>query len=251
MNVSVCLASYNGARFIAEQVRSILAQLGPDDELIVCDDASSDDTCKIVAQFADPRLILYANSANVGHVKNFERAIGKAKGEFIFLSDQDDVWDPAKLHTVLRCLELHPDVFLVHHSLATVDAEGLPMSARWNRLAAGRQSRLRYLIRQLVKCQVFGCATAFRRQLLDVLLPFPDSTYAHDHWLAVAAGVRAPVYFLAEPLVSYRLHGGNVTPRRGLSWPRRISLRVRLVRQLATAVRRTLANPRRVAEARW
>jgi len=243
--ISVCLATYNGARFVEEQLRSILLQLAPEDELIVCDDASSDDTCNVIRQLADARIALHAYSQNVGHVRNFERAISAAKGDFIFLSDQDDVWVPGKIRAMLDCLEANPDVELVNHALATVDAEGQPLSTPLNPLREGRQNRLGYLLRQLVKCQVFGCAVGFRRRLLDVLLPFPRSVYAHDHWLAVAAGVRGPVYFLAEPLVQYRLHGANVTPRGGLHWQHRIFVRVRLLQQILIVLGRQLAPSKR------
>ena len=106
--ISVCLATYNGARFVEKQLQSILVQLAPEDELIVCDDGSSDDTCNVIRRLADARIALHAYSQNVGHVRNFERAISAAKGDFIFLSDQDDVWVPGKIRAMLDCLRPIP-----------------------------------------------------------------------------------------------------------------------------------------------
>lgn len=238
--VSVCLAAYNGERFIAEQIRSILDQLAPLDELIVCDDGSLDGTRDVVTAINDPRVVLKSFSSNVGHVRNFERAIKSATGDLIFLSDQDDIWSPEKYTTMIDCFMNNPDVQLVHHALSTMDASGHTIAQLWRPLREGRQVRIFYLLRQLIKCQVFGCAIAFRRSLMDVVLPFPVKTYAHDHWLAVAAGVCGPVFFLNKPLVRYRQHEANLTPKIGLHWRDRISVRVRLLTLTIIAVSRQL-----------
>ncbi len=236
LRVSVCLAAYDGERFIAEQVRSILGQLSPHDELIICDDGSHDGTREIVASIVDSRIILHSFSSNVGHVRNFERAIKIATGDLVFLSDQDDVWSSDKYLIVVDCFLKNPDVVLVHHALSTTDANGYTIDQLWNPLQDGRQFRLFYLLRQLFKCQVFGCAVAFRRSLIDVVLPFPAKTYAHDHWLAVVAGVCGPVLFLNKPLVRYRKHDANLTPKSGMHWPNRVTVRLRLLAMIAVAI---------------
>jgi glycosyltransferase involved in cell wall biosynthesis len=243
MKISVCLAAYNGEHFIAEQLRSILAQLSPHDEVIVCDDGSRDGTRDVVHGMGDARVVLHSFSSNVGHVHNFERAIAAASGDLIFLSDQDDIWAPNKVREVVGCFERHPDVNLVQHALSTIDAEGQPLSPLWNPLPEGRPGRMRFVLRQLAKCQVFGCAVAFRRSLRDVVLPFPPSTYAHDHWLAVASGVCGPVYFLNLPLVRYRQHGANLTPKSGLGPLTRVRLRLLLLGMVLTAIGRRLRWP--------
>ncbi|WP_280154574.1 glycosyltransferase family 2 protein [Piscinibacter sp. XHJ-5] len=243
MKVSVCLAAYNGERYIAEQLRSILAQLSPQDELIVCDDGSRDRTREVVAGIGDPRVTLRTFTHNVGHVRNFERAIAAATGDLIFLSDQDDEWRADKVREVKRCFQENPRLQLVHHALSTMDAEGRTLSPLWNPLREGPQGRAGFLLRQLVRCQVFGCGAAFRRELLDVLLPFPASAYAHDHWLTVAAGVGGSVHFLNLPLVRYRLHGANVTPRQGLGWRGRLRVRWLFLDMIAVAIARRLRRP--------
>ena len=245
MMISVCLASYNGERYIADQIASILEQLPPDGELIVSDDASTDSTLAVVRSFDDPRIRLFAHERNLNYVGNFERAIAAAMGDIVFLSDQDDEWTPDKIDTVLAAFAEHPDAAMVVHALLDVDEEGTPLphqSSLWKPSDAGRRRGAAFLIRQIVKGQVFGCTTAFRRSLLDTLLPFPPLTYAHDHWLAVAAPMAGPVVLLNERLVRYRHHGANVSPRTSLSLGDQVKARAKLATLAATALIRQAAR---------
>jgi glycosyltransferase involved in cell wall biosynthesis len=241
MRVSICLASYNGAAFIERQLATILDDIGPDDEIILSDDASSDRTLEIVASFGDPRIKAHAFRDNVRHVRNFERALQRASGDLIFLSDQDDVWIPGKRQQIVEMFARHDDAVMVVHALSLVDqVENLlsPRSPAWPSSVAGLQPTIRYLLRQLIKNQVTGCAVAFRRDLLTLLLPFPDAVYAHDHWLSVAAPFAGKVYFLDEVLLKYRQHDANVTPKNGLSLGRQIAVRAKLGRLVAIAAGR-------------
>ena len=245
MKISVCLASYNGERFIADQIASILEQLPPDGELIVSDDASTDGTVAVVRSFDDPRIRLFAHKRNLNYVGNFERAIAIANGDIVFLSDQDDEWMPDKIATVLTAFADHPGATMVVHAMLDVDEEGAPLprqSSLWKPSEAGLRTSAAFLIRQIVKGQVFGCTTAFRRSLLDVLLPFPALTYAHDHWLAVAAPATGSVVLLNEPLVRYRHHGSNVSPRTSLSVNGQLKARAKLTVLAATALIRQAAR---------
>src|SRR3954470_24164691 len=104
IRVSVCLAAHDGAHFVGEQVRSILDQLGPDDELVVVDDASTDGTVGIVESFHDPRIRQHRNGVNVGSVRTFERAMVLARGAYLLLADQDDVWVPGRLEAMVDAL---------------------------------------------------------------------------------------------------------------------------------------------------
>jgi glycosyltransferase involved in cell wall biosynthesis len=242
VRVSVCVASYNGERYIEEQLRTILAQLSAADELIVCDDCSRDRTCDIVRAIGDARVRLHTFDANVGHVRNFERAIAASRGEIILLADQDDAWEPDKLERILGVFDAQPDVLMIHHAMTTMDGEGRSLQAIWNPQREGRPRRLPFVLRQWVKCRVSGCALAFRRSLLDIVMPFPSGVYAHDHWFAIAGAIRAPLYLMAQPLVRYRLHGGNATPFQGLPWGRRIVLRMLYLRMVAIALARRMAR---------
>ena len=192
----------------------------------------------------DPRVRVLAEGPNLGHVRNFERALKAATGDVLFLSDQDDVWAADKVREVMAAFAAHPRVQMVHHALATMDETGRTLDPRWNPVAEGESRGAAFLAAQCVRCRVFGCAIALRRPLLDILLPFPPSVYAHDHWLTVAAAAGDGLYQLDKPLVRYRQHRNNVTPKHGLGWRRRIAVRVDMLRMIATALRRTHAARR-------
>ncbi|WP_271008546.1 glycosyltransferase family 2 protein [Paucibacter sp. B51] len=241
---SVCIATYNGQSYIEEQLRSILVQLGPDDEVIVSDDRSKDATVDLVRQLGDPRVRVLPEGPNLGHVRNFERALKAATGDILFLSDQDDVWAPGKVHEVMAAFAAHPRVQMVHHALATIDETGSTLDPRWNPVPEGEFRGAAFLAAQCVRCRVFGCAVALRRPLLDVLLPFPPSVYAHDHWFTIAAAAGDGLYQLDKPLVRYRQHRHNVTPKHGLGWRRRFAVRLDMLRMIATALCRTRAARR-------
>ena len=99
--ISVCIATYNGEKYIREQLDSILVQLGPDDEIVVCDDRSSDRTLELIEGYRDSRIHVHRNEKNLGHVRNFEKAISLSRGDYLFLSDQDDVWLPGRVQEML------------------------------------------------------------------------------------------------------------------------------------------------------
>jgi len=213
MTVSVCIASFNGSNFIEEQISSILCQLGADDEIIVSDDCSDDNTIKILESFNDSRLKIIKNCTNVGHVKNFERALSFAKNEFIFLSDQDDVWLPDKVQSIVKLFREDPELYFVHHSISLLHSRIDCLFPPFYILPNKDQYYLKFLFFQLLSPNVWGCATAFRRNILKIYLPFPSFVYAHDHWLAlVVASSRKRIRLLSNTYLLRRLHGNNLTP---------------------------------------
>lgn len=241
MKVSVCLASYNGEAFLARQLESILRDLAPGDEIVLSDDGSTDRTVAIAREIGDDRLKVHAFAQNLRHVGNFERAFGLATGDLIFLADQDDIWVAGKRDKVVAEFVRSPTIVMVVHALRLIDANDrviAPRSAVWARSDAGCRPRAAYLIRQLIKNQVTGCATALRRDLFDILLPFPKMVYAHDHWMSVAAPFLGDVLFLDEALVDYRQHDANVTPKEGLSPVDRVKVRAKLAMLAAVAAKR-------------
>ena len=116
--VSVCIASYNGEKFILEQLNSILTQIHEKDEILICDDKSTDSTVEIIKKINDSRLKLYENDKNLGYTKNFERVLSLSKGDIIITSDQDDIWLPGKYKTIIKNLKL---VDFVVHDAKIVD----------------------------------------------------------------------------------------------------------------------------------
>jgi glycosyltransferase involved in cell wall biosynthesis len=236
VRVSVCLAAHNGAAFIADQVRSILDQLGPADELVVVDDDSSDNTVAIIESFGDPRIRLYRNDSNVGYVRVFERALGLAQGAYLLLADQDDIWVPGRLEAMAAALD---SAGVVATSVAVLgDPSGRP---RWRLRAEDSRRYATNVAAVLVGVRwYFGCAMGLRRDLLATALPFPPwLTESHDLWIGLVGNVRHEMRHLEAPSVERRLHDANQTPLRWRSMPTILRARVMLARCVVEARRRT------------
>ena len=201
--ISVCLATYNGERFIKEQLDSILCQLDKNDEVILSDDGSKDQTLDIVKAYNDPRIHVYHNQ-NHGFVYNFENAISHASGDYIFLSDQDDIWFPNK---VARCLDLLQDHIIVNHNSLITDKDG---KGDGNDFFSMHHSKGGFW-QTIWRNSYSGCCMAFRKELLEWALPFPKNIASHDIWLGLIAEKKGTSCFLDEPLIYYRRHGHNAS----------------------------------------
>jgi glycosyltransferase involved in cell wall biosynthesis len=203
VTISVCLATYNGQRYLDEQLRSILDQLGPDDEVIISDDASTDDTLSVARAARDRRVRILDHTDRVGYSKNFERAVSAATGEIIFLSDQDDVWLPGKVERMVAELDQHDlvvsDVSVVDGDLRVLD----PSHFAKHRVRRG-------FVRNLAATRYIGAAMAMRRELVQLALPFPDRVRwcAHDYWLTLVGEAYGRVALVDDPLMLYRRHEG-------------------------------------------
>lgn len=222
--VSVCMAAYNGSRYVRPQVTSILPQLHEKDELIIVDDDSQDDTRAVIESIGDNRVRLVRNDRNLGVVRSFERALALARGEIIFLSDQDDVWVPEKVAKVLDVFERHPDVTLVATDAALIDQNGVQLTGSYY----GRRGKFRSgVFSNLLRCKYLGSTMAFRSGLLSKVMPFPDGKEVlHDIWIGVVNRIsQGRTFFINEPLIWYRRHSASVT---GGVLARRQQLRIRL-----------------------
>ena len=206
MKVSVCMAAYHGERYIGEQIRSILSELRPGDELLVSDDAPGGETERIVRAIAqtDAR-VQYLCGEGKGVVRNFEHVLSAATGDVLFLSDQDDVWLPGKVEAVLR--EIGNGACLVVHDARITD-ESLQVTAP--SFFALRGSRPGFL-HNFLRNGYMGCCMALTRPVLARALPFPPDLPMHDQWLGLTAERCGRVCFLRQPYLLYRQHGGNVT----------------------------------------
>ncbi|MDO9219960.1 MAG: glycosyltransferase family 2 protein [Thiobacillus sp.] len=213
MKISVCLAMYNGANYLVPQIRSILDQLGQFDEIVVVDDCSQDESVQIVNAFGDSRIRLIRNDSNLGILAAFEGALRESAGDIIFLSDQDDVWLPGKVE---RCLAALVDCPLVVTDCAVVDSELELLSPSFFRLRHSRPG----VLHNLWKNTYLGCCMAFRRELLQIALPFPNRIPMHDMWLGMIAEIHGGTCFVPEPLLLYRRHGGNASDTAGRSTAR-------------------------------
>lgn len=203
--ISVCIASYNGARFIKEQLESILCQLSGCDEIIISDDGSTDDTLAIIDKIQDSRIKVFENkTVDHGVVPNFENALKHASGEYIFLCDQDDVWCPNKVTVVLDYLSEYD--FVVHNALI-VDSNGMSKRLSYFDL---RHTKYGYL-QNLWKMRYLGCCMVFRKKCLDSILPFPRKILWHDMWIALILHLKYKGCLIHENLINYRRHGDNAS----------------------------------------
>lgn len=202
--ISVCMATYNGEKFIRSQIESILTQLGPADELIISDDGSADNTLEIIKEFRDNRIKIYKGNFK-NFIRNFENALTKAKGEFIFLSDQDDVWESTKVQRILPLLQQFD---LVISDSSVVDEELNPLNPSFFKLLRSGKG----IVKNVLKSTYYGSCMAFRKNVLTTALPFPDTTeIGHDLWLGLVAEMTGSVLFLEEPLIKYRRHNATFT----------------------------------------
>ncbi len=225
MNISVCLTTFNGEKFIKEQIDSILAQISENDEVIVSDDGSKDHTLAILQSLNDKRIKIFHNTGRHGFIYNFENALNKAQGNYIFLSDQDDIWLPEKVKIVLKKLN---DCDLIVHDAELVDGTGHDLKKNYYSTLHSKTG----FLANLWKNRFLGCCMAFRKDVLKDCLPFPNHICGHDFWIGMIAIKRYKVRFIPDILICYRRHGDNVSPasnKSTLSLSRKIVNRVTML----------------------
>ena len=204
MMISVCIATLNGGRFVREQVKSVLPQLSEDDEVVVSDDGSTDDTVEILKSINDKRMKVCQNEGRHGFIWNFENALKKAKGDVIFLCDQDDIWKPEKVKVVLRALKDHD---IVLHDAEIIDKDGTKAGILYSEGLHKREG----FWSNLWKTRWLGCCMAFRKNVLEYALPFPHHIVGHDGWISAVGLAKFDYYYIADALMWYRRHGENVS----------------------------------------
>jgi glycosyltransferase involved in cell wall biosynthesis len=204
MKVSVCIATYNGEKYIKDQLDSILDQLDDYDEVIISDDSSTDNTLNIIKSINDKRIKIFSNQKFKSPTYNFENAISQASGEVIFLADQDDVWMENKIMKVKEKL-LFYDVVVTNCIIVDRDLNMINNSFyKFNNSGKG-------ILKNIYKNSYLGCCLAFKKKTLELALPFPEKIPMHDIWLGFVFGLFYNTSFIVEPLVYYRRHGSNAS----------------------------------------
>jgi glycosyltransferase involved in cell wall biosynthesis len=211
--ISVALCTYNGERFLQTQLSSILDQTRLPDEVILCDDASSDRTLEIAAAFAEHApfpVRIVRNESNLGSNRNFQQAIELCSGELIVLSDQDDVWVPERLERSECELRKRPGCGLVFSDATVIDDEGHPTgNTLWQNFAftPELQERMRKGSYTPLAHYRFitGATVMFRSEFRPFLFPILGE-WIHDGWIAMLIACLSGVCFISEPLVQYRQH---------------------------------------------
>lgn len=207
--VSVVMAVYNGAPHLKAQLTTMLADLAPIDEVIVVDDASHDDSLRIVESLAEPRIRVIRHARNLGVRRTFEDGLSAASHEVIFLCDQDDLWQRGKRDALTACFERDPGCMVALSDAAIIDAAA---NLRGESFMATRGGFRGGLLANLLRNRFLGCTMALRRSLLEVVLPIPAAAPMHDMWIGSLATMVGRVAYVPAPLIQYRRHEGNVTP---------------------------------------
>ncbi len=224
MQVSVCMTTHNGALFLREQLDSILVQLKENDELIISDDGSSDNTLEILQSYNHRIKILPPKKFN-DPIKNFEYALINSTGEIIFLADQDDVWYPGKIKAMTNALSgcdlVVCDCRLVDENLIVI----APSFFESNKSNQG-------LLNNFIKSSFVGCCMAFHRKVLSKALPFPKAISMHDQWIGLIAQKYFKVKFVPQILVDHRRHSKNYSTTGGRS---KNSLRKKVISRVKLA----------------
>ena len=203
--ISVCIATYNGERFIRQQIQSIVCQLNANDEVIVSDDGSTDATRDIIRSIGDRRIRIIEGPERKSPTLNFECALKAAKGDYIFLSDQDDVWKQNKVEVCMKWLQQYACV-VSDAEVTDYSLNPLPPS-----LYAIIQVRPGRIYNTIWKNGYTGCCMAFRRDVLNASLPFPKSIPMHDIWIGNVAAYKYNVKFITDKLIYFRRHEDTVS----------------------------------------
>ena len=220
--ISVCMATYNGERFIKKQLDSILSQLSEHDELIISDDGSTDGTLNIISSYNDNRIKVFHHQKDTELLKikhsrnfylvasNFENALSKSNGDYIFLSDQDDIWKMNKVSEILSALK-NNDIVMSNFSI--IDEFNNVVVEKFYSLSPISKS----LLMNIIKSKFLGCCMAFKRSVLEYALPFPKKIIGHDYWIGCLGTKKFQFSFINEPLHMYRRANNNVSTASGKS----------------------------------
>ena len=231
--ISIAMATYNGEKYLKEQLDSILLNMFDNDELVISDDGSDDTTIQTIKEYvARDSRIKFLNGPKMGIKQNFANAIKHSSGKYIFLSDQDDVWDRNKVEKVL-------DVFMtskstcVLHNAEIVDENLLS----WERtFFEFRKSQLGYF-RNILKNSYIGCCMAFSSSLKDIILPIPDTIEMHDQWIGLISEKLGKNVLMNDCLIKYRRHKKNFSEMTHHSVRKMLYNRYKLILELNNRLR--------------
>ena len=212
--ISVAMASYNGEKYIYDQIMSILNQTVQIDELIICDDNSTDNTVKEVKRIDDHRIKLYVNSQNLGYINNFHKAVGLTKGDLVFLADQDDIWINTKVEKMTKIMkDKSCEALCSNFVLIDANGEEIHYKEQFNTNSFIDDAK-KYLERITFRRLVFGniaqgCTYCISGKVRDTYAEISNSQVVHDYQIMLIAASIGDVYFVNENLIKYRLHGNN------------------------------------------
>lgn len=212
--ISVVMATYNGARFLREQLDSLFFQTRAMDELIVYDDASEDDTVAIVRQYQQryPAIVkIFVQKQRVGYIRNFADALRMADGDLLFLCDQDDIWDADKIQCMSVWMEAHPQISCLNCAADYIDEHGNLLKQPPQRNLTVDEYTAISFDEILLHNISMGCTMAFHKTIRDCYLQTSSFQCAHDWELNMIAAANQSLYYVNQPLIRYRIHEDNTT----------------------------------------
>jgi glycosyltransferase involved in cell wall biosynthesis len=230
MKISVCITTYNGEKYVKDQIDSIIEQLTTEDEIIVVDDFSTDNTLNIIESINDLRIKIFNNGQNKGHVYSFSRAISLANNEIIFMSDQDDIWIKGRVKLMVNML-LESGASVISSNSLFIDAVGNRIFYSVDGIKKNNSNKYFRNILEIFmgKTNYFGCAMALKKDICKIVLPIPSFVESHDLWIALASNLFRSNCHIDENTLYRRVHNSNASIiNRGLLqriWSRIIFLR--------------------------
>lgn len=230
MNISVALATYNGEKFIEKQLNSLLNQTVSPNEVIICDDCSTDNTVAIIKEFINKNNLknwyVYDSLENLGFKKNFYKAISQCTGDIIFTCDQDDIWCEEKIEKIISFFENHPNTKAVSSSFSLIDEFDKRIE---------KNSENNYGLVKIDNSQLFkkislkeithsnispGCTAAFKGEVAQGFLKNSKNILPHDYEINIIAASLGGLYFINEKLIKYRIHSNNALGFKGINQTR-------------------------------
>lgn len=207
--VSVVIATYNGERFLREQLDSIYKQTHAEIEVVVSDDCSTDNTTKILEEYSQKHGLIYVvNEKNLGYAKNFERAFSLSHGKFVAFCDQDDIWHPQKIELLVKVID---DKFLAFCDAKIIDIKGDLISESRNKFLYKKLEKdLGVKFKSFIRSNALGCELLIRRDIFEKSLPLPYSM-SHDGWALLIASMLKSEKYINKQLIDYRIHDKNVS----------------------------------------
>lgn len=212
--VDILLATYNGEKYIVEQIESILNQTHKEFRLLISDDGSTDNTKQIISEYEkkDKRITVFNQKENIGVVQNFEFLMTKVENEYFMFSDQDDIWKEEKIEKTLKKIE-ETGAMLVYSDLEVVDSDlNITFESYW-KLKGIYQKIKKYNNFESLYLNNFvtGCTIIARRELIEKSLPLPKTSkyVLHDYWISLIASQNGKIEYIEESLIKYRQHKNN------------------------------------------
>ena len=248
MKISVAMATYNGVRYVEEQLESIRVQTMPVDEVRICDDCSSDRTVEVVQTYIREHGLegswsIEVNSRNLGYASNFMKAVGQTTGEYFFFCDQDDIWIEDRVERMIGLMEQHADMLLLGSEFESfVSSRDAPSVPGWEQKMMRHDESLEKIAYNpaniFIGCQ--GCTMCMRRELLDRAMPYWYTGWAHDEFVWKLALCMDGLYMYHSYTLKRRLHSNNVTMHK----VRDISKRLKYLTELQDSHMATLKYAR-------